>query len=155
MSKNRTGFTLIELMIVIVLIGTLLALSMPKLNKVDAQAGSRSAAQTIAAQLATARQAAIATGYAARLTLNANKITVQTSDSLGTYTTLGKTIRLSELGVTVTGTPASSVEFDPRGFATSLTGTQRFIVDAGTTGVPKDTVCVAKIGLVLPDGCNL
>ena len=155
MSRNRTGFTLMELMIVIVLIGTLLALSMPKLNKVDAQAGTRSAAQTVAAQLATARAAAIATGYPARLTLSGNAITIATSDSNGTYATLGKSIPLSDFGVTVTGSPASTVNFDPRGFATGISGLQRFIVDAGTIGVPKDTVCVAKIGLVMPKGCSL
>ena len=52
MSRNRTGYTLTELLMVIVMIGVLLALAMPKLNKVDAQAGTASAAQAIASQLA-------------------------------------------------------------------------------------------------------
>ena len=155
MSRNRTGFTLIELMIVIVMIGTLLAMAMPKLNSVDARAGTNSAAQRIATQLATARAAAIATGYASKLTLSGSTITIATSDSLGTFTTLGATMDLSDYGVTVTATPTSTVEFDPRGFSPGITTTQRFIVDAGTIGVPKDTVCVAKIGLVMPSGCSL
>ena len=155
MSRNRTGFTLLELMIVIVMIGALLALAMPKLNKVDAQAGTISAAQTIATQLATARAAAIATGYPTRFTVTGNAITIATSDSLGVYTTLGKSILLSDYGVTVTATPQSKVEFDPRGFATGITTTQRFVVDADTFGVPRDTVCVARIGLVMPNGCSL
>lgn len=155
MSKNRTGFTLIELMIVIVMIGALLGLTMPKLNKIDARAGTGSAAQSIAAQLATARAAAIATGYASRFTLSGNAIAIATSDSLGTYTQLGRSIDLSEYGVTVTASPASNVEFDPRGFASGITAMQRFIIDAGAVGVPKDTVCVARIGLVMPNGCNL
>lgn len=155
MSRNRTGYTLTELLIVIVVIGVLLALTMPKLNKVDAQAGTGSASQTIAAQLATARAAAIATGYPSRLVLAGNAITIATSDSLGAWTTLGKSIPLTDFGVTVTGSPASKVEFDPRGFATGISTMQRFIVDAGTYGVPKDTVCVAKIGLVMPNGCSL
>jgi prepilin-type N-terminal cleavage/methylation domain-containing protein len=155
MSRNKTGFTLIELLIVIVMIGVLLALSMPKLMKVGAQSSTRSGAQTIAAQLATARAAAIASGYKSRLTLAGSTITIATSDSLGTYTTLGKSISLAETGVTVTGTPASNVVFDPRGFATGITSVQRFIVDADTYGVPKDTVCVARIGLVMPKGCDL
>ena len=155
MSRNRTGFTLIELMIVIVMIGTLLAMAMPKLNKVDARAGTNSAAQRIAAQLATARAAAIASGYSAKLTLAGSTITIATSDSLGTFTNLGASMDLSDYGVTVTATPESTVEFEPRGFSTGIVTTQRFIVDAGTSGVPKDTVCVAKIGLVMPNGCSL
>ena len=155
MSRIRTGFTLIETMIVIVMIGSLLALAMPKLNKVDAQAGTGSAAQSIAAQLATARAAAIATGYASKLTLSGSSITIATSDSLGTYSQLGSPIDLAEFGVTVTASPASKVEFDPRGFAVGISSIQRFVVDAGTIGVPKDTVCVARIGLVMPNGCSL
>lgn len=155
MSRNRTGFTLVELMIVIVMIGILLALAMPKLNKVDAQAGTGSASQAIAAQLATARAAAIASGYKSKLTLTGSAISIATSDSLGTYAQLGTSIDLADFGVTVTAAPKSEVEFDPRGFATGISSIQRFIVDAGTTGVPRDTVCVARIGLVMPNGCNL
>ena len=155
MSRNRTGFTIVELLMVIVVMGILLALAMPKLNKVDAQAGTGSAAQAIAAQLATARAAAIATGYKAKLTVSGSTITIATSDSLGAFTNLGSSIELSDFGVTVSASPTSSVEFDPRGFAPGVTTMQRFIVDAGTTGVPKDTVCVARIGLVMPNGCNL
>ena len=137
------------------MIGILLALAMPKLNRVDAQAGTGSAAQAIAAQLATARAAAIATGYRTKLTLSGSAITIATSDSLGSYATLGKSIDLADFGVTVTATPESKVEFDPRGFAIGISSLQRFIVDAGTVGVPRDTVCVARIGLVMPNGCNL
>ncbi|HEX6058029.1 MAG TPA: GspH/FimT family pseudopilin [Gemmatimonadaceae bacterium] len=155
MSRLRTGLTLPELMIVIVLIGALLALAMPKLGKVDAQASTLSAAQTIAAQLATARAAAIATGYPSRVTVSGNTVTIATSDSLGTFTPMGKSVSLADYGVTVTASPASNVEFDPRGFASGIATMQRFIVDADTYGVPRDTVCVARIGLVMPNGCSL
>jgi prepilin-type N-terminal cleavage/methylation domain-containing protein len=155
MSRNRTGFTLLELLIVIVMIGALLAMAMPKLNKVDAQASTASAARAIAGQLATARAAAMHTGYDARMTIGGTSIQVETSDSLGTYSPLGKMVDLAEFGVTVTVDPESEVVFDSRGFARDIDTIQQFIVDAGTYGVPKDTVCVARIGLVLPNGCNL
>jgi prepilin-type N-terminal cleavage/methylation domain-containing protein len=155
MSRNRTGFTLLELLIVIVMIGVLLAMAMPKLNKVDAQASTASAARVIAGQLATARAAAMHTGYDARMTIGGTTIQVETSDSLGVYAPLGKMVDLAEFGVTVAVDPESEVVFDSRGFARDIGTIQRFIVDAGTNGVPKDTVCVAKIGLVLPNGCNL
>lgn len=155
MSRNRTGYTLTELLMVIVMIGVLLALAMPKLNKVDAQAGTASAAQAIASQLATARAVAIATGYPARMTISGSDVTIATSDSLGTFTQMGKSVSLANYGVTVTASPASNVEFDPRGFASGVATMQRFIVDADTYGVPRDTVCVARIGLVMPNGCSL
>ena len=155
MSRNRTGYTLTELLMVIVMIGVLLALAMPKLNKVDAQAGTASAAQAIASQLATARAVAIATGYPARMTISGSNVTIATSDSLGTFTQMGKSVSLANYGVTVTASPASNVEFDPRGFASGVATMQRFIVDADTYGVPRDTVCVARIGLVMPNGCSL
>ena len=151
MSRNRTGYTLTELLMVIVMIGVLLALAMPKLNKVDAQAGTASAAQAIASQLATARAVAIATGYPARVTISGSDVTIATSDSLGTFTPMGKSVTLANYGVTVTAAPASNVEFDPRGFAAGIATMQRFIVDADTYGVPRDTVCVARIGLVMPN----
>jgi prepilin-type N-terminal cleavage/methylation domain-containing protein len=155
MSRNRTGFTLLELLIVIVMIGILLAMAMPKLNKVDAQASTSSAVRVIAGQLATARAAAMHTGYPARMTIGGTSIQVETSDSLGIYAALGKMVELADLGVTVTTDPESEVVFDSRGFATGIDDVQRFIVDAGSSGVPKDTVCVASVGLVLPNGCNL
>jgi prepilin-type N-terminal cleavage/methylation domain-containing protein len=155
MSRNRTGFTLLELLIVIVMIGILLAMAMPKLNKVDAQASTSSAVRVIAGQLATARAAAIHSGYDARMTIGGSSIQVETSDSLGTFAPFGKMVDLAELGVTVSVDPESEVVFDSRGFAVGIDDMQRFIVDAGTYGVPKDTVCVARLGLVLPNGCNL
>ena len=155
MSRLRTGLTLLELLIVIVMIGAILAMAMPRLGRADAQAGTASAARAIQSQLAAARAAAMHSGFPARVTIGGTSIQVETSDSAGVYTQLGKMVELADFGVTVTPSPESEVVFDSRGFAPGVASTQLFIVDAGTYGVPKDTVCVARIGLVLPNGCNL
>jgi prepilin-type N-terminal cleavage/methylation domain-containing protein len=166
MLRKHPGFTTTELLMVMALLSVVLAMVMPKFHSVQARANVRSAKQTVAAQLATARAAAIRRGYPARVTTNGNTIQISIADSVGAYTALSNTIDLGEQykvdlstcpegGTCTTG--GTTLDFDPRGFATGVSTVQRYVIDmqAGRYSARSDTVCVSRMGVVLPRGCNL
>ena len=108
---RRNGFTLIEMMIVIVIMGIMLAMATPKLHDWSASADARGARTAATSLLAKARAAAIQN----------NKVTTAafsgTSGAVfvpATNDTLQQVALGSEYGVTMS--PSSwSVTYDPRG----------------------------------------
>ena len=61
-TSRERGFSLIELMIVLVVLGLILGYSLPALNRFSATLQLRGASENIAGQLRLAREKAIATG---------------------------------------------------------------------------------------------
>ena len=166
MLRKHPGFTTTELLMVMALLSVILAMVMPRFHTVQARAHVRSAKQTVAAQLATARAAAIRRGRTARVTTNGNTISVSVSDSVGAFTALSSTIDLGkQYKVDLASCPSSgscttgsyNLDFDSRGFASSLTDLRRYVVtvQSGRYAARPDTVCVSRMGIVLPRGCNL
>lgn len=165
MLRKHPGFTLTELLMVMALLTVILAIVMPQFHSVQARANGRSAKQTVAAQLATARAAAIRRGYPARVTTNGNTIQVSVADSVGAYSLLSPTINLGTqyrvnlqtCDTSTCTTGGFNLEFDPRGFATGISSVRRYVITMQSGGYTAraDTVCVSRMGVVLPRGCNL
>ena len=61
-TKNARGFTLIELAVVVVVLGTILAFGVPAYQRFNQTLQLQGSAQTLAAQINMARQKAIGTG---------------------------------------------------------------------------------------------
>src|SRR6266487_552609 len=73
------GFTVIEMLIVVVLLGLLTAMAYPRMSGVRNSAGLRAARVQFAASLATARAAAVRWGRPAQLKRIGNSIQVRGS----------------------------------------------------------------------------
>ncbi|HET7602669.1 MAG TPA: type II secretion system protein [Gemmatimonadales bacterium] len=108
---RRNGFTLIEMMIVIVIMGIMLAMAMPKLHDWSSSADARGARTAATTLLAKARAAAIQNNQVTTASFNGTSgavVTVATND------TLQQVAMGSEYGITMS--PSSwSVTYDPRG----------------------------------------
>jgi prepilin-type N-terminal cleavage/methylation domain-containing protein len=149
----RRGYTLTEMLIVVVVMSLLALFSLPRFQGLYERSRLASARQEIIAAIATARAAAIQKGRASRLTLNGNQLAVTVTSSSGTQTTIIPRMPLDSLyGISVSA-PDSVLAFDVRGFVTtSIYGTGIFRL-VGTSR--RDSVCITATGQIMPRGCTL
>lgn len=152
MLRNRSGYTLAEMMVVLIVFGVITALGIPRLHVAQSSAGLRSARTQTAIYLAQAHALAIQRGREARFIRSGNTVTV-TVDSSGTQVVYGRTHDLSrEHGVSIPLTTQDTISFDARGFATNVSTTAKVVL---TRDGMRDSVCVAKIGKIITRGCSL
>jgi len=147
------GFTLLELLIVIVLMGLVSAMAYPRMSGVRASAGLRAARVQFIGSLATARAAAVRFGRPAQLKRIGNTIQVRAdTGGTGAFVSLSLPLPLdSQFSVTLSAT-VDSVVFGPRGLATNLSSSgARFALVRGTV---RDSVCLTRLGEVAPRGCR-
>ena len=159
-SRARSnGFTLIEMLIVIVMIGVILSIALRPLNRSRQKINARSARVEASMGLALARSAAISRGCISvfHLQVNGNvthpnsKMWVttckaETIGAVGTAVdTLGRVDTLSKrFGVTVSGT-ADSIRYDARGFTVGYaSGAYAFSAAAGA----RDSLTINAMGRV-------
>lgn len=148
---RRTGFTLIELMIVIVLVGILTIVTAPTGRRIMVSNAMRSAKQEVAATLAVARASAIHNGRTTWFVKNGNVLHVRVS--LGAqFDTVGVPLDVSDHKVTLSMSP-DTIRFDPRGFSPGMTGAYQTVKlsRAGRT----DSVCVSRFGRIVTEGSCL
>jgi len=152
MRARRSGFTLVELLIVMTLMGIMGMYAYPRLRGSTAGWSTRSARQQVTSMLIVARAAAIQNGSEARFIRSGNVVRV-TVDSSGTSVTLLSRDLYRENGVTFTtgGAARDTTRFDPRGVAIGLTGVAIFKF---TNATVKDSICVSKLGKVARMGCT-
>ncbi|MCX7421009.1 MAG: prepilin-type N-terminal cleavage/methylation domain-containing protein [Planctomycetia bacterium] len=74
MTRLRSGFTLVEMLIVVTVLGILASVILPSMNSTSSVIGLEAAARTLAADLRIARQSAVQynSSYAVKLNLTAN-----------------------------------------------------------------------------------
>jgi len=147
--QRKNGFTLVEMMIVVVLIGAILLIGWPKVASGLAKTNLRSSRTTVANMFAKARAFAMQSNRRTSINFNGNNVVITASPrtlaGTGTVDSIGGVEKLSEAyGVALTA-PVASVAFDPRGFGT-LGGTQTFVV---TRNSKRDSVMVDGLGRVI------
>lgn len=154
--SGQRGFTLIEMLAVLVIIGVMMTMAIRPLNRQRQAINARSARVAASQGLALARSAAIARGCTAVFHLNVTAtpnskmwVTACRATTVGragaAVDTLGRIDTLNNrFGVTVTGT-ADSVRYDARGFSVSYTS-GAFAFSAASN--VRDTLTINAMGRV-------
>ena len=126
--RTRSGFTLIEALIVVVILGLVVLIGYPKVGAAMVKTDLRSARTTVINLVATARAASVQTNRRTWLKLEGNRAYVlarprQPSIPGSEADTVGRVQDLStQYKVTITPV-LDSIQFDPRGFGVSLADT--------------------------------
>jgi prepilin-type N-terminal cleavage/methylation domain-containing protein len=112
--RRRDGFTLVEALIVVVLLGLMVLIGFPKMSAAMSRSDLRSARTTMVNLVAAARAASMQTNRVTWVKIEGTSAYVGASngatvDTVGTVHDVG-----DAYGVTVTG--VDSIQFDPRGF---------------------------------------
>jgi prepilin-type N-terminal cleavage/methylation domain-containing protein len=142
---RRPGFTVIELLLVMVISGIAMAMAMPKLAAVRDRSALRGARQQVSSYVTMARGAAVRRRLPAQVRFSSNTAWITVTQTNGTNTALGGTIQLaSDHKVTMT-TSVTNINFDQRGIASNLVGTT--ILRFTRNGL-KDSLCVNRLGLI-------
>ena len=160
---RRPGFTLIEMMVVVAIIGITVAFAAPKISNFRAASQMRSAKAQLASSVAVARAASMQKGRLATFKLLSNHLTVTvisdtshtvSTTATGTLTLLSNVPLDDRFGVTITPRSAadSVITFDARGFGT--TGSSNRAVYVLTGSGLTDSVCVSSRGLIMKNGCG-
>ena len=147
-SSPTHGFTLLELMIGLAIIGLLTLTALPAITRIGDRAQVKSARTAMFNHLAAARQAAQHGGRLVVFKVSGGRVWSEAEPRLvaalsSTRDTVGPVTDLaSEYHLSVTST-LDSVSFDPRGFGTG-TGMVRLM-----RGAAQDSVVVTGLGSVL------
>jgi prepilin-type N-terminal cleavage/methylation domain-containing protein len=146
---SRSGFTAIEVIVVVVLVGVLSAIALPYLRTGPAKSGVRGAMSAIASLHAVARNSAISRGRTAVLVIKAaapaTVLVVLRRSGSGVVDTVGTVENLYARFTVALTTTSDSVIFTPRGIGI---GTSNTTVIA-TRGVVADTLTISGAGRLI------
>jgi prepilin-type N-terminal cleavage/methylation domain-containing protein len=151
MARRTNGFTLIETMLVVTILGTVALIGFPRMRDGMIRSNVRGARTTLINLLSKARTAATQTNRVTLFKIQGNNAFVLARPRLvaagiSTVDTLGAVEQLGEIyGVTVTAA-IDSVRFDPRGMGTGfgVAGTTFSVSRNGKT----ETITVDGLGRV-------
>lgn len=125
---RRAGFTLVETLLVVVVVGILTLMTYPRVNAAVTRSDIRGARTRVANLLATARTVATQSSRTARLQFEGNKVFVTASPrhtvGAGDRDTVGLVVDLNTVYGTTTTLSGGTTEivYDPRGLASGFGG---------------------------------
>jgi prepilin-type N-terminal cleavage/methylation domain-containing protein len=141
------GFTLIEILVVVTLVGALLVVAIPYFRNSSSKQSVRAAMSAIASMHARTKAAAVQRGRSASLVLDqsAGTAVITTTTVAGVADTIGEVEDIAQrFGVSFT-TTQSPLTFSPRGIGTNSAGTTIIISKSGFA----DTISVSAAGRLL------
>ena len=144
--RTRRGFSLLELLLVLVISGILMRVTMPKFAAFRDRTAVSGAKQQIASYLAGARAAAIRQSQTATFHVVSDQIWTTVNQSSGSPVDVQKVTSISKSrGVSVNNSSStdSPIVYDPRGFGRSAA--TKYVLSRN--GV-KDSLCVTTLGMI-------
>jgi prepilin-type N-terminal cleavage/methylation domain-containing protein len=154
----RRGFSLIEIMLVVVIVGVLAVTTVPKISQARDQYSVIAARQRVAAAVATARAAAIHGGRESLFIVSGQYISVWTKNPTTgfwqqriPYQSIGEAH--DNVQVEIGGSGWHYIWFEPRGltlYRPPSTTVYRLVGKAKS-----DSVCVTRLGQILPENCQI
>ncbi|MDB4911082.1 MAG: hypothetical protein JWO39_1905 [Gemmatimonadetes bacterium] len=148
--QRRCGFTLIEVLMVITIVGILLGVIVPRYGRISGAMQVHSAKQEIASLLTQGRATAIQIDQTVNVVRSANSISLIALSATGSMLISQQDFG-SQFGVTLTAS-RDTVAYDSRGMVTGNTTTLKYVVTNGDT---RDSVCLMALGKVTRTGCSL
>jgi len=149
MGNRTSGFSVLELLMVVIIVGIMMAVAIPILRNSSPKTAVRGAGDEISRLYATARATSIQRGKTAWLVLNPTESTVMvTAMKVGAagIDTIAKPDNLNtRYSVTFTDSNDQLV-FTPRGIGANLTTTM--VIISSTTGGIVDTVFIYPTGRI-------
>ncbi|HXT47291.1 MAG TPA: GspH/FimT family pseudopilin [Gemmatimonadaceae bacterium] len=148
--RQHRGFTLVEILVVITIVGILLSVVVPRYGSVAAAMRVHSAKQEMASMLTQARATAIQTDRTVQV-IRSNNLVTLVSVNGAIRTTISQQDLGTQFGITLTSTK-DTVGYDSRGMVAGNNVTLKFVV---TNGVTRDSVCLMALGTISRTGCSL
>ncbi len=147
---NRSGFTAIEMVIVVTLIGIIALIGFPKIRGALDKANVRSARAAVGTLAATARAAAIQRGCPAVIHFSASNATVWvTTNCVAKVDTVSGVQQLGpRFNVSLVATQ-DSLRFDPRGLSMDNLSGNTVIRYTGNSASNMDSTIISPIGKVI------
>ena len=147
---KRSGFTTIEMVIVVVLIGLIAAIGFPKIRQTLDKTNVRSARAAVGTLAAMARSAAIQRGCPGVIHFLATNATVwvTTSCAAKVDTVSGVQQLTTRFKVTMVAT-RDSVRYDPRGLSLDNLAGNTVITFTGSVGSNVDSTVINPLGKVV------
>jgi Tfp pilus assembly protein FimT len=147
---QRSGFTTIEMVITVILVGIIVAIGFPKIRGALDKTNLRSARVATGTLVATARAAAIQRGCVAVVHFNSSATTVWVTtncpskvDTVSGVQNLGARFRVSMAQT------RDSLRFDPRGLAMDNLSGNTVIRFTGTVASNRDSTVITPMGKVV------
>ena len=149
MNGRRRGFSTIELLMAVVIVGVLSVIAMPKASALFNAASLQSATQTVATTLAQARAAAIQNGRPSRFVRSGSTVfaVVELPGGVDTVTTPNDLF--AHHGVALSGPLV--IQFNARGFAEGSTRNERIVV---SNSAKSQSVCVKGLSKIAIQDCT-
>lgn len=146
---NRNGFSTIEMIIVVILIGTIAAIGFPRLRDGLEKQNIRSSKALIATLAATARGTAIQRGCSATLNMSSDSVWVTACGLAGNPPPLSVAVGTKKLvgrEFSVTLAPSvATIVYDPRGIATQFVPRTVQVIGPHY----RDSVVINEVGRVM------
>ena len=148
--REHRGYTLIEILVVMTIVGILLGVLVPRYGSVAAAMRVHSAKQVMATTLTRGRATAIQTDRTVQVIRTSNVVSLVSVNG-ATRTIIAQQDLGSQFGVTLSATK-DTVGYDSRGLVAGNSVTLKFVV---TDGVTRDSVCLMALGTISRTGCSL